>query len=253
MAGRRAGAGRVGLRAMLSAEPWTIPGCGSLNQLATGEMCEGDTIHDRQHPHDLFMELAGDYDGPLRGSLRWQIYAGLAGEPALGPVGFPHRLSAAFNPIARISHHWIDATHITFGLVTTGIYDRRWKAEVSVFNGREPDEDRADSISDRSTPYPCASPFCQRTSWPCRSPPDTCARRRPSSTLTPVPTSTGRLPRPPMHRILSSGGLWATTLALGVNSGHEIIPTGEFNATTFALMLETNANVTDRHTWLGQS
>ena len=55
------------------------------------------------------------------------------------------------------------------------------------------------------------------------------------------------------HRILSSGGLWATTIALGVNSGHETIPTGEFNATTFALMLETNANVTDRHTWLGRA
>ncbi|HZA37347.1 MAG TPA: hypothetical protein VE505_20595, partial [Vicinamibacterales bacterium] len=50
MARRAAGSGRVGVRAMLSAEPWTIPGCGYLNQLATGETCEGDTIHDRQHP-----------------------------------------------------------------------------------------------------------------------------------------------------------------------------------------------------------
>jgi hypothetical protein len=39
-----------------------------LNQLATGETCEGDTIHDRQHPHDLFMELAGEYDRPRRAS-----------------------------------------------------------------------------------------------------------------------------------------------------------------------------------------
>ena len=141
---RQLGAGRVGLRAMLSLEPWTLPDCGSLNLLATGEMCEGDTIHDRQHPHDLFMELAADYDRPLRGSLRWQVYGGLVGEPALGPVGFPHRLSALPNPIAPISHHWLDSTHITFGLVTTGLYDRRWKAEVSVFNGREPDANRAD-------------------------------------------------------------------------------------------------------------
>src|SRR6185436_1806476 len=88
MARRRVGTARVGLRAMMSVEPWTVPGCGYINFLATGEICEGDTIHDRQHPHDLFMELAADYDRRLRGSWRWQVYGGLAGEPALGPPAF---------------------------------------------------------------------------------------------------------------------------------------------------------------------
>src|SRR5688500_16472112 len=78
MARRPLAGGRVGLRAMGSAESWTVRDCGFLNLLASGEICEGDTIHDRQHPHDLFMELAADYDRPLRGSLRWQVYAGLA-------------------------------------------------------------------------------------------------------------------------------------------------------------------------------
>ena len=143
MARRPVGAGRIGFRLMASLEPWTVTDCGFLNLLANGEVCEGDTIHDRQHPHDLFMELAADYDRPLRGSLRWQIYAGLSGEPALGPAGFPHRVSAMANPVAPISHHWLDSSHITFGLITTGIYDERWKAEMSLFNGREPDDDRA--------------------------------------------------------------------------------------------------------------
>jgi len=44
MARRSAGKGRLGMRAMLSLEPWTLPGCGAINLLATGEMCEGDTI-----------------------------------------------------------------------------------------------------------------------------------------------------------------------------------------------------------------
>ena len=154
MARRPLGAGRLGLRMMGSLEPWTIPGCGSLNLLATGEMCRGDTIHDRQHPHDLFMELAADYDRPLRGAIRWQIYGGLAGEPALGPPGFPHRLSALVNPVAPVAHHWLDSTHITFGLVTTGVYGARWKAEMSAFNGREPDENRADLDLGNSIRYP---------------------------------------------------------------------------------------------------
>ena len=144
MARRTAGAGRVGLRTMLSAEPWTVGDCGFINFFATGEMCGGDTIHDRQHPHDLVMELAADYSRPLTSSLRWQIYGGVAGEPALGPPAFPHRLSAAFNPIAPIGHHWIDSTHIAYGVITTGLETRRMKAEGSIFNGREPDERRTD-------------------------------------------------------------------------------------------------------------
>jgi hypothetical protein len=163
MARRPAGRGQVGVRAMFSAEPWTIPGCGYPDLLATGETCDGDTIHDRQHPHDLFMELAADYTRPLRGGVRWQLYAGLAGEPALGPPGFPHRLSAFPNPVAPIGHHWLDATHITYGVVTTGIAGRTWNVEASAFNGREPDERRydfdlaaIDSMSARVTiaPYP---------------------------------------------------------------------------------------------------
>src|SRR5688572_8030455 len=33
-------------------------------------------------------------------------------------------------------------THISFGVVTAGVYASRWKAEMSVFNGREPDDKR---------------------------------------------------------------------------------------------------------------
>ena len=102
MARRSAGGGRFGVRTMLSAEPWTVPGCGSLSFLATGEVCEGDTIHDRQQQHDLFMELAIDYDRRIGGAWNWHAYAGLAGEPALGPPGYPHRASAITNPIGPV-------------------------------------------------------------------------------------------------------------------------------------------------------
>ena len=112
------------------------------------------------------------------GTLRWQVYGGPAGEPALGPVAFPHRLSAMPNPVAPISHHWLDATHVTFGVVTGGVYGARWKAEASVFNGREPDEHRTDfdfgaldSVSGRLR-------ICPRARWPSRCRPG--GWRRPS-------------------------------------------------------------------------
>ena len=144
MARRTVAGGRLGVRTMFSAEPWTVSRCGTISFLATGEVCDGDTIHDRQQPHDLFMELAADYERRLRGEWRWQVYGGLAGEPALGPPGFPHRASSRANPIGPMTHHWLDSTHVTFGLVTIGLHNQRWKVELSGFNGREPDESRVD-------------------------------------------------------------------------------------------------------------
>jgi hypothetical protein len=63
-------------------------------------------------------------------------------KPALGPGGFPHRISAQENPAAPLGHHVQDSTHISYGVVTTGFVIDRFKVEASAFNGREPDERR---------------------------------------------------------------------------------------------------------------
>ncbi len=252
MARRRAGAGRLGLRAMLSAEPWTVADCGFLNLLATGEVCQGDTIHDRQHPHDLLMELAADYDRPIGRSVRWQLYGGLSGEPALGPVPFPHRPSAAPNPIAPISHHWLDSTHVTFGLITTGVSGERWKAEMSVFNGREPDSARADldlapldSVSGRVWFLPTehlalqiSSGYLHEAEPPLGSQPATSLGRTTASAT--------------YHRLVHGFNLWATTVAYGVNSGPEIVAGEAFDMTTHAVLAESAITLGDRHTWFGR-
>jgi hypothetical protein len=252
MARRPLGAGRVGLRAMASVEPWTVADCGFLNRLATGEMCEGDTIHDRQHPHDLVMEMAADYDRPVRGSLGWQVYAGLSGEPALGPPAFPHRLSAMPNPAAPITHHWLDSSHITFGVITTGLYDRRWKAELSVFNGREPDENRADidfgaldSVSGRLTVLPTNRLALQVSAG---------HLRQAEAEFPPEPRSDrNRLTASAAyHRAVSGTGIWATTIAYGVTAGREVIPGGMVDLTTHAVLLESTVTIRERHAWFGR-
>ena len=252
MGRRMAGPARVGLRAMVSLDPVTIPGCGYLSLLATGETCDGDTIHDRQHPHDLLMELAADYDRPLRGTTRWQIYAGLAGEPALGPVAFPHRPSAALNSIAPIGHHWLDATHITFGVVTAGVYDRRWKAEVSAFNGREPDEHRGgidigplDSVSGRVSFLPTSRIALQVSAGRLRE----------------AELEFDSQPRTNVDRLTASAtyhrpfarGFWASTLAVGINAARELIPEGSFDSRTAAWLFETSVTLRERHTWFGRA
>jgi hypothetical protein len=144
VASRPAAGGQVSLRGMLSAEPWTIGAQGYPLLLQSGESYQGTPLHDRQHPHDLFMELAALYQRPVAPNLGLSLYVAPVGEPAVGPVAFPHRPSAASDPVAPLGHHWQDGTHITFGVVTAGIFTRSVQLEASLFNGREPDERRTD-------------------------------------------------------------------------------------------------------------
>src|SRR5437899_5030635 len=141
-ASRLLGGGQLQLRAMLSAEPWTIGNRGYPLLVQSGESYQGAPLHDRQHPHDLFMELAALYERPVARNFGLSVYLAPVGEPAVGPVAFPHRPSVADDPLAPISHHWQDGTHITFGVVTAGVFTREVKLEASWFNGREPDENR---------------------------------------------------------------------------------------------------------------
>ena len=142
MAGHDLSGGRLGLRAMLSAEALTVGPRGYPLLLQSGESYRGKPLFDRQHPHDLFMEIAGLYDRSIGDNLALSLYVAPVGEPAIGPVAFPHRPSAANDPLAPIGHHWQDATHISFGVLTGGIYTRTVRLEGSIFNGREPDQTR---------------------------------------------------------------------------------------------------------------
>ena len=249
---RNVGAGRFGIHTMFSAEPWTVSNCGTLSYLATGEVCQGDTIHDRQQQHDLFMELAIDYDRGLRGPWRWQVYAGLAGEPALGPPGYFHRASAVPNPLGPITHHWLDSTHVAFGVVTVGVHSQRWKAETSVFNGREPDESRVDldlgafdSIAARLSFLPTERLALQVSA----------ARLREAWTDFPIPSQdpATRITASAVYHVpLGENGIWATTLAFGTNRARELVPGDVLDATTAAALLESSLTLSDRHTVFGR-
>ena len=244
MAERSVGPGRLQLRGMLSAEPWTIRGCGYPNLLASGEQCGGQQIHDQQHPHDLAMEIAAEYNAPLTEGIRWQAYAGPAGEPALGPVAFPHRLSAMPNPLAPVAHHWLDSTHISFGVLTGGLYGSRWKAEGSVFNGREPDENRTnldfgplDSVSGRFW-------FLPTPQWALQISVGRLADTEPSENGGPGIAVTRTTASATYHNAFRANSIWATTLAWGRNA--------EPDHASNAVLLETNLTFDDRDTWFGR-
>jgi hypothetical protein len=144
MAMRPLAGGTLHLHGMASAEPLTIGGRGYPLLLQSGESFEGQPLHDRQHPHDLIMELSALLERPISRGLGVAVYAAPAGEPAIGPVAYMHRPSALNDPFAPLGHHWTDATHITYGVLTAGLFTRTAKLEGTLFNGREPDEDRYD-------------------------------------------------------------------------------------------------------------
>jgi hypothetical protein len=160
-AARPLAGGTLALRGMASFEP-LMGRSGYRHLLQTGESADGiNHLIDRQHPHDLAMEMAAVYSHPLGPGRSAFLYAGWPGEPALGPPAFMHRPSAAGNPTAPLGHHWMDATHITFGVVTGGLTWGRAKLDASAFNGREPDgmrwdfeTPRLDSASVRLTVNP---------------------------------------------------------------------------------------------------
>lgn len=138
----RLGAATLQVRQMLSAEPLTAPHPGYPELFQTGETYQGRALVNHQHPHDVFSELSALLTVPVSENVTWLLYGGPAGEPALGPAAFPHRISAAENPAAPLGHHTQDSTHISYGVVTSGFVIDRIKIEASAFNGREPDERR---------------------------------------------------------------------------------------------------------------
>ncbi|HEY1678294.1 MAG TPA: hypothetical protein VGG04_11335 [Candidatus Sulfotelmatobacter sp.] len=136
------GSGTILFREMFSAESLTSPHPGFPELFQTGETYQGEPLVDHQHPHNLFAELAALYTLPITGKISWELYGGPSAEPALGPVTYVHRASAAELPLAPLSHHLQDSTHTSFGVVTTGFTINRVKLEASAFNGREPNEKR---------------------------------------------------------------------------------------------------------------
>src|SRR5947207_542477 len=162
---RAAGSSQLTLTTMLSLDPATVGEHGYRELFQVGEAVDGRPVVDRQHPHDLFMQLAAVWRMRLNERTGFTIAGAPVGEPALGPVAFMHRPSAADVPSAPLGHHTFDSTHVAFGVVTAAINRGRWTVEGSVFNGREPDQDRWDFDFGRMDSVSGRLWFTPRANW----------------------------------------------------------------------------------------
>jgi hypothetical protein len=242
MANRPLGPGRLGLRAMISAEPWTIGRSGYPLLLQTGETANGhDPLVDRQHPHDLFMELSGSYSLPVGSDGSVFVYLGLPGEPALGPPAFMHRFSGLENPEAPLSHHWLDSTHITFGVATLGWVRGPLKLEGSVFTGREPDQNRTNIESPKMDSWSARVSFNPVQNWALQA---SYGHLHSPEQLEPE-IDTDRATLSAIYNRPLANGNWQTTFAWGRNMRSP-------GRTTDAWLVESAASC-GRHTLFGRA
>jgi hypothetical protein len=212
MAQRLAGPGRLTVRTMLSLEPATVTGRRYPLLLQQGETAYGLPIADGQHPHDFFMEVAALYDVAVGERTLFSVYIAPVGDPAIGPIAFPHRASAIEDPVATLGHHQEDSTHISDDVVTAGL-TRGWaRVEASGFHGREPNEHRwqiqqgaVDSWSARLTVQPGQN-WSGQYSW---------AHLHSPETLFPAENQDRMTASIQYNRPLGDRGNWASTLGWG--------------------------------------
>ncbi|HET7469132.1 MAG TPA: hypothetical protein VFJ81_05625, partial [Gemmatimonadales bacterium] len=205
-------------------------------------------LRDRQHPHDLFMELSARYEVPVATDLGVSIFAAPVGEPAIGPVAYMHRPSAQNDPFAPLGHHWQDATHITFGVITAGIFTRAVQLEGTLFQGREPDDDRydfdfgaLDSYGTRLTLNPAPNWSLATSYGYLKSPealhPDENQHRLGASVL--------------YTRPIGRGGDWASALVYGANQ--HTVQGGHAGPFQHSILFETNLQLDGRNSLFGRA
>jgi hypothetical protein len=137
------GTSNIELVGMFSLEAFTLRDIGSPQVFQTGETFGGAPLIDYQHPHDLIMNLGAEYSRSA-GANTITVAAYAVGPAPIGPPAFMHRPSAIENPQAPLSHHYLDASHITPGVISIGVERSGFSVEAGAFHGQEPDEDRLD-------------------------------------------------------------------------------------------------------------
>ncbi|WP_246155992.1 hypothetical protein [Sphingorhabdus profundilacus] len=230
--------GRFQFKSMFSLEP-LMSNRGYPSLFAIGETAGGEPLVDRQHPHDLFMELAARIDIDVASGSSLYLYGGPVGEPALGPSAFMHRGSAKLNPEAPITHHWFDSSHITYGVATLGFSSEKFQVEASLFTGREPDEDRWNIEKPRFDSWSLRAAFTPSPDWA-------------------IQVSHGFL-KQPEFTIHPDENEHRTTASAHYANGNGLTATAAFSAknrdpgpTLTAYLLEANWDIDDHHSVFGR-
>jgi hypothetical protein len=230
-------------RVMMTAEPFTLEGQGYPQLLQVAHAYRGTLAPDRQHPHELFPEISIAYERRL-GRTGVSLYAAPIGEPALGPVAYNHRPSAAYDPTAPLGHVAQDYTHESLGVLTVGAFGARARIDASLFNGSHPDDRHAnfDLQGGRLNAYAgritvAASGNVVASAWIGYIPEDTAhahgAQHKFGASVA-------------HSRRRATGASWSSALIYGANRP------AETRRTLGSVLLESSLDVSTRHTLFGR-
>ncbi len=157
------------------------------------------------------------------------------------------------NPAGPLTHHWLDSTHVSFGVVTLGVHNQRWKAEASLFNGREADTSRLDVDLGSLESFAARVSFLASDRLAVQA---SAGRLRRANSEFPFPDQdpTTRVTASAVYHVpLGPTGIWATTAAVGANHAREMLSEGILEATTVAALVESSATWSNRHTMFGRA
>ena len=98
--------GTLTVNLMLSLDPATArrPGL-QPHHAGRRNVSKATPLIDHQHPHDFLMQAVGGVAASVRHGFALTFAGAPIGEPALGPIAFMHRSSAAENPMSPLGHH----------------------------------------------------------------------------------------------------------------------------------------------------
>jgi hypothetical protein len=218
------GGGSFMIQTMFSLEPLTITDRRYPLLFQTGETAYGKPIVDGQHPHNFIMSAGIQYAHPLGENAILQLYYAPVGDPALGPVAYPHRASADELPQATLGHHWQDSTHIADDVATVAVKYKWMRVEASGFYGTEPGENRwhvdwgpMNSYAIRFSVFPTKNWMAQVSAGRLTNP----ERQSPGD----VVRSTASLS---YSRQLADGETWSSSLIWGRN--HDVVTQHNLNS-----------------------
>ncbi|MEI9928721.1 MAG: hypothetical protein WDN44_14895 [Sphingomonas sp.] len=161
---RALGGARLQLRGMLSLDP--INGeRGYPNLFATGETAHGVTLVDRQHPHDLFMELSARVGVPVAAAPRPSSTAAPSPSPRSAPRHSSTAARRAISPIRRSATIGSTARTSPSAWSPPGIATNGIQLEASAFRGREPDENRWDIETPRLDSWSVRATWSPTPNW----------------------------------------------------------------------------------------
>lgn len=121
-------------RGRVSLEPYTLPDNGYPQLLQYRSEQTGEVVLDRMRPQDLFGEAAVQFGYRPSEAALLSIYAGLVGQPALGPAPAQLRPSGVDFAEAPFAYDIQEANHTKTNVITAGFATRFVQIEASAFH-----------------------------------------------------------------------------------------------------------------------